>query len=99
MKAAAVIRRVLQKLRVAQPETIAALQNELNEALEQELEHTGSMKQQMQDGIDKTSALAQKRVEQIVEQRKKHEESIQEREKAMTKFADLVTAAEASSSL
>lgn len=80
-KAAVAVRRVIQKIRVATPETLEELTAELEASLELEAENLGSQLQQMRDECGKAKTLAAKRVENIETERKKAEEKKAEEER------------------
>lgn len=73
-KAILAIRRVTQKARLAQPENLDALVLELEEALKTELNNTGAQKDKIKEEAEQGLQLAKKRVEGIIEQRKKDQE-------------------------
>merc|ERR1712060_987275 len=68
------IRRVIQKVWGAQPETLEQLNKELAEVCQKELDNCGSQKARMQEESQKASTGAVQQVEQIKEQRQKMEE-------------------------
>lgn len=107
-KAALAIRRVIQKVRLAQPESFEELSKELEESLNAELENTGSQQQKMREESEKGLEQARRRILQINEQRRKEGErktleakrrrEQEELSKALLKeLTDLVNAAEESS--
>lgn len=75
VKAAAAVRRVIQKVRVATPENFDQLESELLEALEQHLSDLGDKFETVQEAADKGLELGRKRVEQILSKREKEETS------------------------
>ncbi|CAE7230814.1 unnamed protein product [Symbiodinium natans] len=65
------IRRVIQKIRLASPETFDEVQKELQEILRVELENTGSQKERIKEESEKGLEQARKRLDSIKEQRQK----------------------------
>ncbi|CAE7721073.1 unnamed protein product, partial [Symbiodinium pilosum] len=65
------IRRVIQKVRLASPETFEEVQKELQEILRVELENTGSQKERIKEESEKGLEQARKRLDSIKEQRQK----------------------------
>lgn len=101
------IRRVIQKVRLASPETFAEVQKELQEILEVELENTGSQKERIKEESGKGLEQATKRIDSIKEQRqeeldkkeaeeKKRLEQQARTDELLKELSDLVDAAEAS---
>lgn len=101
------IRRVIQKVRLASPETFAEVQKELQEILEVELENTGSQKERIKEESGKGLEQATKRIDSIKEQRQKELDKKEAEEKKrleqqartdelLKELSDLVDAAEAS---
>lgn len=80
-KSTLAIRRVIQKVRAATPETFDELNKELQEVTTAELETCGSQKQRIVEESEKGLEMARKRIEQINEQRRKEEERKKEEEK------------------
>jgi len=72
-KAGNVVRRVIQKVRVATPETFDDLEIELLNTIEQELENLGSIYEKVQEEAEKGLTQGRKRVEQVLQQREKEE--------------------------
>eukprot|EP00913_Durusdinium_trenchii_P001142 g1050.t1 len=101
------IRRVIQKVRLASPETFTEVQKELQEILEVELENTGSQKARIKEESEKGLEQATKRIDSIKEQRQKEldKKEAEERKRfeqqaktdaLLKELSDLVDAAEAS---
>jgi len=63
-KSCMAIRRVIQKLRVATPANFDALQKELQDVMDKELENTGDQREKLEAEREKGLSLAKKRVEQ-----------------------------------
>lgn len=107
-KATLAIRRVIQKVRLANPETFEELNKELQEVLRSEMANSGTQQDKIKEESDKGLEQARKRVEQINDQRKKEQEKkdsedkkrkeAEARAKELAKaLEDLVGAAEAGS--
>lgn len=77
LKAANTVRRIIQRVRLATPETIDALENELFDGMEKQLEGVGSLHAKVQEEVEKALELARTRVAQIRETREKEEEMAQ----------------------
>eukprot|EP00933_Yihiella_yeosuensis_P041191 TRINITY_DN35612_c0_g1_i1.p1 TRINITY_DN35612_c0_g1~~TRINITY_DN35612_c0_g1_i1.p1 ORF type:complete len:1094 (-),score=364.73 TRINITY_DN35612_c0_g1_i1:147-3428(-) len=73
-KSTLAIRRVIQKVRLATPENIDELQKELEDILKSELQSTGTQKARMKEESDKGLEQAKKRIEVLVESRRKEQE-------------------------
>jgi len=73
-QAAMNVRRAIQKLRVATPESFDTLEKELANILEEGVSSLGEQLSKLQDEADKGLELARKRIETIQERRKKEEE-------------------------
>jgi len=73
-KASVAIRRAIQKLRVATPDTFDQLHVEFEEIVKHQLENTGSQKESMQAEINKGVDLARKRVERLRAEREAKEQ-------------------------
>eukprot|EP00933_Yihiella_yeosuensis_P026324 TRINITY_DN2042_c3_g1_i1.p1 TRINITY_DN2042_c3_g1~~TRINITY_DN2042_c3_g1_i1.p1 ORF type:complete len:659 (-),score=221.24 TRINITY_DN2042_c3_g1_i1:114-2090(-) len=63
------IRRIIQKVRVAHPETFESIKAELDEALEKAREELGDIFDKVQGEVAKGVAIGQARIENIIEQR------------------------------
>ena len=101
------IRRVIQKVRLASPETFSEVQKELQEILGVELENTGSQKERIKEESEKGLEQATKRIDSIKEQRQKEldKKEAEERKRLeqqaktdelLKELSDLVDSAEAS---
>ncbi|CAJ1363675.1 unnamed protein product [Effrenium voratum] len=101
------IRRVIQKVRLASPETFAEVQKELQEILAVELPNTGSQKERIKEESEKGLEQATKRLGSIKEQRQKEMDKKEAEEKKrleqqvktdelLKELSDLVELAEAS---
>lgn len=97
-KATLAIRRVIQKVRLANPETFDELNKELQEVTTAEMANTGSQLAKIKEEAEKSLEQAKKRVEQITEQRKKEQEKKdaedKKRKEAETRCKELVKALE-----
>lgn len=82
-KSTLAIRRVIQKVRGAAPDTIDDLQKELEEVMAAELENCGSQKQRMQEESDKGLEQARARIEQLNLAKRKEGEKKEEDEKRL----------------
>jgi len=85
--AALIVRKVIQRVRIATPENYDELRAELEKMLEEQLENMGSQAEKVQQEAEKTLLQAQERVDQIAEkriedERKKEEEAIRKKEEA-----------------
>lgn len=65
------IRRIIQKVRVATPDTIEALETELNAEMEKEMPNCGSQAEKLKEEADRGLEQAKKRIEQINAERAK----------------------------
>jgi len=68
------IKRVIQRIRTATPETFDTLEGELHAEVEKELPNCGDHADAMKDEVEKGLEQGRMRVEQIKEQRRKEEE-------------------------
>jgi len=74
LKAANAVRRVIQKVRLATPETLDALESEAFDVMSQNLEEMGSQHDKVQEELEKGMEVGRTRVEGIVEKREKEAE-------------------------
>lgn len=99
------IRRIIQKVRLASPETFEEVQKELQEILRVELENTGSQKERIKEESEKGLEQAMKRLDSIREQRqkeldkkeaedKKRQEQQAKTDELLKELSELVEAAE-----
>jgi len=73
-RACMAIRRVIQKFRVANPDTWDDLKKDLDDICDDLLEHTGSQKETMEKEIEKAIDVAQRHLDRVVEQEQKDAE-------------------------
>mmetsp|Transcript_29853 Transcript_29853/g.48160 ORF Transcript_29853/g.48160 Transcript_29853/m.48160 type:complete len:784 (-) Transcript_29853:104-2455(-) len=76
-KSAVLVRRIIQKVRVATPEKFETLEKELAAALEEHGDSLGDQLAKVQEEGEKGLEVARKRIEQVKNQRKKEEEKAQ----------------------
>jgi len=82
-KACMTIRRAIQKYRVAKPDNIDDLKNQLEEVLDEYIELTGSQKEIMQKEVEKAHDVAQMSVERWAAQLQKDAEKAAEKKVLM----------------
>eukprot|EP00928_Gymnodinium_smaydae_P018940 TRINITY_DN17215_c0_g4_i3.p1 TRINITY_DN17215_c0_g4~~TRINITY_DN17215_c0_g4_i3.p1 ORF type:complete len:1055 (+),score=289.79 TRINITY_DN17215_c0_g4_i3:128-3292(+) len=76
------IRRVIQKVRGATPDNFEELHQELKDVMEAELPHAGTQKQRLVEESEKGMEQAKKRIEQLMEVRRKEQEKKDAEERA-----------------
>jgi len=74
VKAAFAIRKVIQKVRVATLDNYEGLKQELHEVITAEIEQCGEQREKVQDEATKGLEMAGKRVEQLIEKKRKEDE-------------------------
>lgn len=105
-RATLAVRRVIQRVRLATIDNLSQLEKELEDILKVELENTGTQKEQIKQESEKGLEQAKKRIELLVEARKKEQEKKEAEEKRkaeqearvkelVKELSDLVDAAEA----
>mmetsp|Transcript_43911 Transcript_43911/g.121520 ORF Transcript_43911/g.121520 Transcript_43911/m.121520 type:complete len:643 (+) Transcript_43911:60-1988(+) len=90
IRAANVVRRLIQKVRVATPDNIDALEAEVFEVFEQQVEAMGSQHGKVQEEVDKGLTIARTRVQQIQEQRDKDAEKARRPKELMNEISELL---------
>jgi len=81
-QAATAVRKIIQKVRLANPENFDELEAELLQQLESKLGDLGEQFEKVQEEADKGLALGRKHVEQVLQKREK-EEAVAERPKQL----------------
>jgi hypothetical protein len=94
-KAAMTVRRIIQKVRVATPETFETLEKELASALEEHGDSLGDQLAKLQEEGNKGLEVAKKRIEQVKNQRKKDEEKAQKPKELLKELSGTYEALEA----
>jgi len=96
LKAAALVRRIIQKVRVATPENFSDLTVELSEELFKQAEELGDEEHlKLQDEADKGLIMGQKRVDQVLEKRQKEEEEAERPRELLKEYENLISDFEA----
>lgn len=88
--AALAVRKVIQRVRIATPETYDGLRAELEECLKEKAEAMGSQAGKVSQEAEQTLKEAQRRIDDIVEQRAEEERRRQEEEKRRKEEAERV---------
>lgn len=84
------IRRVIQKIRLATPETMDALESELLKSLEDNAEILGAQHAKLKDESEKAIAVGKKRASQIAEKRAKEEEQSKELRDILKEMGEII---------
>lgn len=92
VKAANLVRRVVQRVRLATPETIDALESEVFDVMEQQLENMGETHEKVQLEVDKAMEMARKRVAVMEEKRQEQADSAAKPLKLMEEITGLMEA-------
>eukprot|EP00928_Gymnodinium_smaydae_P063930 TRINITY_DN47398_c0_g1_i1.p1 TRINITY_DN47398_c0_g1~~TRINITY_DN47398_c0_g1_i1.p1 ORF type:complete len:878 (-),score=314.20 TRINITY_DN47398_c0_g1_i1:207-2777(-) len=83
LKVANVVRRTIQKVRLARPESLKALEDELALSLKEQLDGLGSLAEIVKKECDKGLSLGRTRAQKIEEQRKKEGVDVEAAEAAV----------------
>jgi len=90
LKAANIVRRAIQKLRLATPENVDALETEVFDAMEQQLEAMGSQHEKVQQEFERGLELGRNNAATIQEKRDKEAESAKRPKELMEEIRALM---------
>jgi len=92
LRAANIVRRAIQKLRVAQPDNVDALETEVFDSMEQQLEAMGSQHEKVQLEAEKALEMGRKNAASIQEKREKEAEMAKRPKELMEEIKALMEA-------
>lgn len=91
LRAAATVRRVIQKVRLATPENVDLLEQELADVMLEQMEAMGNHYETLQKETDKAMTLGRKHVDQILDRRAKEQELAERPRELMDELQAIVS--------